>query len=272
VLGTVLVLNGTSVVVAAWLYGTPVFEEFGLLSAVIVPTTSVLFALVAFIIGARATGNRVAWLMLAIGFAYAVAMLCGVAVAWELANPGAVAGATALEWAARVAWYLMIGLFWPQLLLLFPDGRLPSSRWGAVQAIQGAVLRYRPYEIDRIISRTIGWALVTAILVMVFASAVLGLQALMAGVTQGETLAVAASTLGALALFQPVRRRVQSAVDRRFDRAGYDGEHVVAGFGERLRDEVDLDAIRTDMFVTIEKAVRPSSVGSWLRAQPQGRA
>jgi len=139
-------------------------------------------------------------------------------------------------------------------------------------AIGIAILRYRLYEIDRLISRTLSWAAVSGLLVAVFAAIVVALQAVLAGVTQGETLAVAASTLGALALFQPVRRRVQSAVDRRFDRAGYDGEHVVAGFGERLRDEVDLDAIRTDMFVTIEKAVRPSSVGSWLRAQPQGRA
>ena len=95
-------------------------------------------------------------------------------------------------------------------------------------AIAVAVLRYRLFEIDRIISRTIGWALVTGVLVAVFVGGVIGLQALLTGVTQGETLAVAASTLVAFALFQPVRRRVQRAVDRRFDRARYDAERRVA--------------------------------------------
>ena len=90
-------------------------------------------------------------------------------------------------------------------------------------AIAVAVLRYRLYEIDRIISRTLSWATVSGVLVVVFAGLVVGLQALLTGVTQGQTLAVAASTLAAFALFQPVRRRVQRAVDRRFDRARYDG-------------------------------------------------
>ena len=89
-------------------------------------------------------------------------------------------------------------------------------------AIAIAVLRYRLYEIDRVVSRTISYALVTGVLAGVFAAAVISLQTLLARVTQGETLAVAASTLVAFALFQPLRRRVQSAVDRRFDRARHD--------------------------------------------------
>jgi hypothetical protein len=107
-------------------------------------------------------------------------------------------------------------------------------------AIGIAVLRYRLYEIDRIISRTIGWALVTGVLVAVFVALVVGFQALLAQITQAETLAVAASTLVVFALFQPIRRRVQTAVDRRFDRARYDGDRTAAAFTERLREQVDL--------------------------------
>ncbi len=128
-----------------------------------------------------------------------------------------------------------------------------------------AVLRYRLYEIDRVISRTIGWGLVTALLIAVFGAMVVGLQAALAGVTQGQTLAVAASTLVAFAIFQPVRRRVQSAVDRRFDRARYDGERTAAAFAERLRDQVDLGGLEADITGTIRAALRPRFAGVWIR-------
>ncbi len=132
-------------------------------------------------------------------------------------------------------------------------------------AIAVAVLRYRLYEIDRIISRTLSWATVTAVLVVVFAGLVVGLQAALTSVTQGQTLAVAASTLVAFALFQPVRRRVQRAVDRRFDRARYDSELTAAAFAERLRTEVDLEAVAGELTGSIERALRPSSLQLWLR-------
>jgi len=128
-----------------------------------------------------------------------------------------------------------------------------------------AVTRYRLFEIDRLISRTIGWALVTGALLAVFVGTVVGLQALLANVTQGETLAVAASTLVAFALFQPLRRRVQSAVDRRFDRARYDGERTIAAFAERLRSEVDLANLEGDIAGTVGSALRPTSTGVWIR-------
>ncbi len=149
-------------------------------------------------------------------------------------------------------------------------GRLEAGLIALPIAIEIAILRYRLYEIDRIISRTIGWALVTGILVAVFVAVVLTLQALLAGFTQGETLAVAASTLAAFALFQPLRRRIQVAVDRRFDRARYDGEQLVGAFGDRLRDEVELDAIRAEIPATIDLAVRPRQVGLWLRSGGEG--
>ena len=134
-------------------------------------------------------------------------------------------------------------------------------------AIAVAVLRYRLYEIDRIISRTLSWATVTGVLLVVFAGLVVGLQALLSGVTQGQTLAVAASTLAAFALFQPVRRRVQRAVDRRFDRARYDSERTAAAFAERLRTEVDLEAVAGDLTGSVERALRPSTLGLWLKAR-----
>jgi hypothetical protein len=132
-------------------------------------------------------------------------------------------------------------------------------------AIGIAILRYRLYDIDRLISRTIGWALLTGILAAVFVAIVLALQALLAGFTQGETLAVAASTLAAFALFQPLRRRIQVAVDRRFDRARYDGQQTVDAFAERLRDEVEFAEIDRDIHRVIDDAVRPTHVGLWLR-------
>jgi hypothetical protein len=139
-------------------------------------------------------------------------------------------------------------------------------------AIGIAVLRYRLYEIDRLISRTIGWALVTVVLVGAFALLVLGSSAVLEPFTGGDTLAVAVSTLAVAALFAPLRGRVQRAVDRRFDRARYDGERLVGAFGERLRDEVDLDTIRSDILATVDAAVRPASVGLWLRErQGDGR-
>jgi hypothetical protein len=132
-------------------------------------------------------------------------------------------------------------------------------------AIGIAVTRYRLYEIDRLISRTIGWALVTGVLVVVFVGTVVGLQAILARVTQGETLAVAASTLIAFALFQPVRRRVQHVVDRRFDRARYDGDRTAAAFAERLREQVDLAGLEADFAGVVDGALRPTSVGVWIR-------
>jgi hypothetical protein len=139
-------------------------------------------------------------------------------------------------------------------------------------AIGIAVLRYRLYEIDRLISRTIGWAIVTGLLVGTFALLVLGLQAVVEPLTGGNTLAIAGSTLVVAALFNPVRTRVQRAVDRRFDRSRYDGERLLAAFGERLRDEVDLTTISADVLATVDAAVRPSAAGLWLRERERGGA
>ena len=136
-------------------------------------------------------------------------------------------------------------------------------------AVGVAILRYRLFEIDRIISRTIAWAVVTGVLGAVFAATVVGLQSILTNVTQGETLAVAGSTLVAFAIFQPVRRRVQSIVDRRFNRARYDAEQTAAAFAERQRDQVNIAGLKVDITGTIDSALRPRAVGVWIR--PSGR-
>jgi hypothetical protein len=137
-------------------------------------------------------------------------------------------------------------------------------------AIGIAVLRYRLYEIDRIVSRTIGWTLVTGVLGAVFAGMVVGLQAILTGITQGQTLAVATSTLVAFVLFQPVRRRIQAVVDRRFNRASYNAERTAAVFAERLRDQVNLAGLKVDIAGTVDSAFRPRAVGVWIRPSERG--
>jgi len=128
-----------------------------------------------------------------------------------------------------------------------------------------AVLRYRLYEIDRLISRTISYGVLTAIVGGLFVGFILVFQAVLAPVTGSNELAVAGSTLLAAALFQPLRRRVQRLVDRRFNRSRYDAERTVAAFAERLRDEVDLDQLRAEILATVTATVEPSSVSLWLR-------
>jgi hypothetical protein len=127
-----------------------------------------------------------------------------------------------------------------------------------------AVLKYRLYEIDRIISRVISYAIITAVLAGVFA----GLVLLATTVLPVKTpVAVAASTLAAAALFNPLRKRVQRVVDRRFNRARYDAEVVVATFAARLRQTVDLDAARDDLVGTVYQVFQPAHVSMWLPAE-----
>ena len=129
-----------------------------------------------------------------------------------------------------------------------------------------AILRYRLYEIDRIISRTISYGTITALLVAVFLAANLALQAALSSVTSGNAVAVAGSTLLAAALFAPIRGRVQAIVDRRFDRARFDAERTTAAFSERLREEVDIATVTGDLDATVRSALKPSVLGLWLRA------
>jgi hypothetical protein len=124
-----------------------------------------------------------------------------------------------------------------------------------------AVLRYRLFDIDRIISRTLAYAIVTGLLVGVYAGLVL-LATRVVSIT--APVAVAASTLAAAALFNPLRRRVQRVVDRRFNRARYDAGRTVAAFAARLQDTVDLDSVRDDLAGVVQQALEPAHVSVWL--------
>jgi hypothetical protein len=122
-------------------------------------------------------------------------------------------------------------------------------------------LKYRLYDIDRIISRTLAYAIVTGVLVGVYA----GLVLLATQVLRVHgTVAVAASTLAAAALFAPVRRRVQRAVDRRFNRARYDADEAVSAFAARLKDAVDLDSVRDDLTGVVQRALEPAHISVWV--------
>jgi hypothetical protein len=132
-----------------------------------------------------------------------------------------------------------------------------------------AILRYRLYDLDQLVSRTIAYGVVSAVLIAVFLLVNLALAGLLGSFAAGNSWAVAASTLLVAGLFTPVRQRVQRAVDRRFDRAHYDAERTTAAFSERLRAEVDLATVTADLGGTVRAAIAPTSVSVWLRA---GRA
>jgi hypothetical protein len=145
-----------------------------------------------------------------------------------------------------------------------------SSGGGALVpvAIGIAVLRYRLYDIDRIISRTVAYAIVTSLLIGVYAGSVL----LATEVLRFRTpVAVAAATLAAAALFTPVRRWVQVRVDRRFNRARYDADQIAAAFAARLKDTVDLGSVRDDLTSIVSRALEPTHVSVWI-SRPQDRS
>jgi hypothetical protein len=136
-------------------------------------------------------------------------------------------------------------------------------------AIGVAVLRYRLYDIDRIISRTVAYAIITGLLIGIYA----GLVLLATEVLEiHSAVAVAVATLIAAALFSPVRRRVQHRVDRRFNRARYDAETTVAAFAARLKDAVDLDTVRADLASVVHEALEPAHVTVWTSTLRPGRS
>jgi hypothetical protein len=137
-------------------------------------------------------------------------------------------------------------------------------------AIGIAVTRYRLYEIDRVISRTVAYAAITVVVVGVYLLGVTLITAVTSPVVGDSTLAVAASTLAAAAAFGPARRRIQGAVDRRFNRARYDAARTAEAYRARLRDQLDLETIAGDLVATTSAALHPSGAALWLRP-PDGR-
>ena len=130
-----------------------------------------------------------------------------------------------------------------------------------------AILRYRLYEIDRIISRTLAYAIVTGLLVGVYAGLVLLATQVL---TVKSPVAVAVATLVAAALFNPVRRRVQRIVDRRFNRARYDAERTVDAFAADLQGAVDLDSVRDGLVDVVHRALEPAHVSVWVQDRGAG--
>jgi hypothetical protein len=136
-------------------------------------------------------------------------------------------------------------------------------------AIGAAILRYRLYDLDRIISRTVTYGLLTMLLGLGYAGVVLGLGRLL---PQGSSLVVAGATLAVAAVFQPARRRIQALVDRRFNRRRYDTAQTVAMFSARLHQEIDLDTLTGELLAVVEQTMQPTQTSLWLRQQEAPRA
>jgi hypothetical protein len=343
-------------------------------------------AAVGAVVATRRAENPIGWLLSASGLLVGVGLLAGQYAYYALvASPGRLPGGTAMLWLA--GWPFDAGLFLiPMVLLLFPDGRLPSPRWrplgryavvvyvvdvlgrafapgpvseeelgpldnplgldaigGVVPVLQSiisalllvvmlaavaavlvrlrrargverqqlkwfayaasllgvaavvavvlpsagsslvdtvtimlalaalpvaigiALLRYRLYEIDRLINRTLVYGVLTALLLGVYAGLVVLLGGLLNPADGSSELAVAASTLAVAALFQPLRRRVQAVVDRRFNRSRYDAIRTVEAFSARLRDQVDLDTLSAELLGVVDHTVQPTQASLWLR-------
>jgi hypothetical protein len=141
---------------------------------------------------------------------------------------------------------------------------------GLTAAIAVAILKYRLYEIDRIINRTLVYGLLTTLLVAVYAVSVLVLGQVFGGIgAEPPSWAVAGATLAVAALFQPARRRIQAVVDRRFNRRKYDAARTVDAFSVRLRDEIDLDALSAELLSVANQTMQPTTVSLWLRPTAQ---
>ncbi|MBA4170180.1 MAG: hypothetical protein H0X68_07220 [Chloroflexi bacterium] len=170
-----------------------------------------------------------------------------------------IAGAAALFAVAVLTAYPIFGDVLGQIIILGAFCSIPI-------AAGIAILRHRLYDIDVIINRTLVYGSLTALLGGLYIALVLGLQVLLAPLTGTTTPAVALSTLAVAALFGPLRRRIQRAVDRRFYRSRYDAQRTLEAFAARLRDEVDLDSLTDALRAASRSTVRPTSASVWLRA------
>lgn len=181
------------------------------------------------------------------------AQLCWIAAA---------VAATGISWATMIVGIIVLG-----------DSTMVDLLWGlAILSISFipvgigiAVMRYRLYEIDRVISRTLVYAAVTVVLGASYVGLVLAGQALFSSFAGGSDLAIAASTLVVAALFLPVRSRVQGFVDRRFNRRRYDAQQTLEGFGMRLREQIDLATLETSLKGVVTETMQPTHASVWLR-------
>jgi hypothetical protein len=198
---------------------------------------------------------------------------CWIAFVWHQVNAwrsSAGVRRAQLKWMAAGSAVLVVSCV---VILMFGDGSTVGSRIAADLATIGigvmpvaigvAILRFRLYEIDRIISRTLSYALLTALLLGTFAGIVLLTTRVL---PFSSPVAVAVSTLAAAALFNPLRRRVQRVVDHRFNRARYDRDALVARFGARLRDAVDSDTVVAELAGAAASSVEPAHISIWVRS------
>jgi hypothetical protein len=173
-----------------------------------------------------------------------------------------------LAWGAAVA---AVALVTALAALLIEEGfdlldlALGVSAGVLPLATGAAILRYRLYDLDRIVSRTVAYGLLTLLLGAGYAATVLGLGRLLPA---GSSLVVAAATLAVAAVFQPLRRRVQQVVDRRFNRRRHDAAQLIEAFGTRLRDQVDLDPLRAELLAVVDQTMQPTRASLWLRQRP----
>jgi hypothetical protein len=185
----------------------------------------------------------------------------------------------------QLKWFLFVYISLVVFLVLLILGGLsgiPPSIWtvdlplgllilGVPVSLGLAIMRYRLYEIDRFISRTVSYAVLTGLLVAAYLGAVFALQELLRPAIGESQLAVAGATLLVAALFQPARRRVQGAVDRRFNRARHDAQRAVDEFRARMRDEVGLDQLGIELVSAVNQTVQPTGTNLWLRPGTSGR-
>jgi hypothetical protein len=172
-----------------------------------------------------------------------------------------------LRWVAMVAGLLAVAVVATVVGAL--TGHPAVSEWTSglfvallPVAIGAAILRYRLYDLDRIISRTLAYGLLTVLLGGGYAAVVLGLGRLL---PQGSSLVVAAATLAVAAVFQPLRRRVQQAVDRRFNRRRHDAAETIQAFSTHLRDQLDLDTLGAELLAVVDQTMQPTQASLWLR-------
>jgi len=176
-----------------------------------------------------------------------------------------------LRWLALAAG--LTGVLLLILVALAPTGNELLLGWLTAVCVAllplatgAAILRYRLYDLDRIISRTLAYGLLTVLLGLGYAALVLGLGQLL---PQDSNLVVATATLAVAGVFQPARRRLQQATDRRFNRRRYDAATTIAAFSARLRDEVDLDTLTAELLAVVDQTMQPTRASLWLRRSPQ---
>jgi hypothetical protein len=179
-----------------------------------------------------------------------------------------------LKWFTYAA--SLMGVFLLLTDYLFPQSLVVELLYGLAVALVPvaagvAVLRYRLYDIDRLVNRTLVYGTLTALLGAVYAGAVLVLGQLFGGVRGNPpSWAVAGATLAVAAVFQPARRRTQAVVDRRFNRRKYDAAETIRAFSTRLRDQIDLDTLAAELVAVVDQTMEPTQVSLWLRPSGHG--